>query len=315
MPGIPATRRAYSAGHFLLTVDDIAATPAYLKSVEGGFMKINSSDVQHGGDLHRVKHTTTREQESFTIELGLSEVNPLTVWIAQSWNGEYQKHSGHVVHADFDYKAQLYHYFYDALIEEVAFPTLDAGSKESLMLKAKIKPERIELKPGDGARIQAPSRPTQKLMTASAFRFVLEGFDTRYVNKIEGFTIKQGIKTVNAGRTSKTQMPELVPTKIDFPDLKVHMSLSHADAIIDWYKRAVIEGESVANNETTGFIELLTADRKQVLARINLDGVGIKSFAIPKSEANQDAIKRCSFDLYVSSINFESNDARFLMVL
>jgi hypothetical protein len=314
MPGIPATRRAYSAGHFLISIDDIAAVPAYLKSVEGGFMKINSSDVQHGGDVHRVKHTTTREQEAFTIELGLSEVNPLTVWIAQSWNGEYAHHNGHVVHADFDYKAQLYHYFYDALIEEVSFPTLDAANKDPLMLKAKIKPQRIELRPGDGMPVQAPSKPTQKVMTASAFRLVLEGFDTRFVNKIDGFTIKQGIKTVNAGRTSKTQMPELVPTKIDFPDLKVHMSLAYADAIIDWYKRSVIEGEAIAKNETTGFIELLSLDRKKVLAQINLDGVGIKSFAIPKAEANQDAIKRCSFDLYCSSMTFESSDARFLLV-
>jgi len=315
--GTPMTRRAYSAGHFLLTVDDIATTPAYLKSVEGGFVKINSSDVQFGGDKHRVKHITTREQEAITVEVGLSEVNPLLVWIAQSWNKEYQTHSGHIVHADFDYKAQLYHYFYEALIEETAFPALDAASKEALYLKAKIRPQRIELKAGDNLRIQAPHKPLQKLMTASAFRFTLENTGPLMVNKIDGFTIKQGIKQVTMGRTMQSQMPEIVPTKIEYPDLKVTMSLQHAGAVLDWYKRVVVQGDGSKDgkHETTGSIELLSPDRKQVLARVDLEGVGIKGFAIPKSEANSDQIKRCTFDLYVHKMSFESSDARFLLAL
>jgi len=310
-----STRRSYSAGHFLMTIDGLSSTPSYLKSVEGGFVKLNSSDVQHGADVHRVKHTTTREQESFTVEIGLSEVNPLLVWIAKSWNSQdYEQHTGHVVHADFDYKAQFYHYFYDALIEETAMPTFDAGSKEPLFMKVKIRPQRIDLRPGDGLRIAAPQKPTQKLLTSSSFRLVLDGFDTRFVNKIEGFTIKQGIKPLTSGRTQTTQMAEIIPTKIDFPDLKIHMSMSHAGEILDWYNRVVVRGESISKNETTGHIEILTPDRKREAARINLEGVGIKGFTLPKSEGNQAQVKRCSFDLYVSGMTFESDDARFLLI-
>jgi hypothetical protein len=302
--------RAYSAGHFELVIDGVV-TPAYLKSVEGGFMKLNSSDVQGGADPIRVKHVTTREVEAMTWDIGMSEVNSLMLWIAQSWRREFNRKSGHVIHADSNYEARLQHNFYDALIEEVGVPALDASSKEALFLKVKIRPERIELLDGDQAKLQVPSRGSQKLWQASAFRLVLDnGIDVSKVFKIDGFTIKQGIKPVTAGRYQPGSFPELEPTKIDFPDLKIHMSMAHAGPVLEWYKMVVIEGQRETDFETTGAIEFLHPDRTKVLGKINLYGVGIKGFSMGKSEANSDQMKRCSFDLYVSHMGLMDDDIR-----
>jgi len=303
-------RRAYSAGHFELTIDN-TATPAFVKSVEGGFMKLNSSDVQGGADAIRVKHTTTREVEAMTFDIGMSEVNALMLWIAQSWRREFNRKSGHIIHADQNYKAQLQHNFYDALIEEVTVPALDASSKEALFLKVKIRPERIELLDGDQARLQVPHLGRQKLWQASAFRLTLDnGVDVSKVFKIDSFTIKQGIKPVTAGRSHRSTFPELEPTKIDFPDLKIHMTMAHAGAVLEWYKMVVIEGLPETEFETTGAIEFLGPDRQKVLGKINLYGVGIKGFNIGKSEANSDQMKRCTFDLYVSHMGLMDDDIR-----
>lgn len=302
--------RAYTAGHFELTLDGVV-TPAYLKSVEGGFMKLNSSDVQGGADPIRIKHTTTREVESMTWDIGMSEVNALMLWIAQSWRREFNRKSGHIIHADANYKAQLLHNFYDALIEEVSFPELNASSKDALFLKVKVRPERIELIDGDQAKIAAPDQRKQKLWQASAFRLTLDnGLDMSKVFKIDGFTIKQGIKTLTAGRSHRQTFPELEPTKIEFPDLKIHMSMAHAGSVLEWYKMVVIEGLPETEFETTGAIEFLGPDRTKVIGKVNLYGVGIKSFSLGKSEANSDQVKRCSFDLYVSHMGLMDDDIR-----
>lgn len=303
-------RRAYSAGHFELTIDN-AATPAFVKSVEGGFVKLNSSDVQGGADPVRVKHATTREVEAMTFDIGMSEVNALMLWIAQSWRREFNRKSGHVIHADQNYRAQLQHNFYDALIEEVTVPALDASSKDALYLKVKIRPERVELVDGDQERLQVPHKGTQKLWQAAAFRLSLDnGIDLSKVFKIDSFTIKQGIKPVTAGRWQKSTFPELEPTKIDFPDLKIHMTMAHAGGILEWYKMVVLEGMPETEFETNGSIEFLSPDRKKVLGKISLYGVGIKGFSMGKSEANSDQMKRCTFDLYVSHMGLMEDDIR-----
>lgn len=306
-------RRAYTAGHFELAIDGVV-TPGYLKSVEGGFMKLNSSDVQGGGDPIRVKHTTTREVESMTVEVGMSQVDPIWLWIAQSWRREFSRKDGHIVHADQNYKAQLQHNFYGALLEEVTIPQLDGASKDGLFMKIKFRPERIDLLTGDQSKLQSTARSTQKLWQASAFRLTLDnGIDCSKVNKIDAFTVKQGIKQLTAGRSMRSTFNELEPTKIDFPDLKIHLTMQHAGPILDWYKMVVIEGQRETDFETSGAIEFLSPDRTKVLGKVNLYGVGIKGFSLGKSEANTDQLKRCTFDLYVSHMGLNDGDVRMML--
>lgn len=306
-------RRAYTAGHFELAIDG-TPTPAFVKSVEGGLAKINSTDVPLGADPVRVKQVTTREIEPMTLEIGMSQVDQLWLWIAQSWRREFNRRDGHVIHADQNYKARVFHQFYGALIEEVTIPTLDAASKDPLHMKVKIRPERVEIQAGDNAPIQATRKRDQKLFQASAFSLKLDDFDTTKVTKIDSFTVKQGVKTVPAGRGELTGwFPEIEPTKIEFPDLKIHMTMQHAGPMLEWYKMVVLEGQRETEFERNGAIEFLSPDRKKVIGKINLYGVGIKSFSLGKSEANSDQLKRCSFDLYVSHMGLMDDDVRMLL--
>jgi hypothetical protein len=311
---MPIDNRAYTAGHFELSIDG-TVTPAYLKSVEGGLAKINSTEAQTGSDPIKIKSTSSREIDGMSLEIGMSEVGPIWLWIAQSWRREFNRKNGHVIHADANYRQQLVHQFSEALIEEVTFPALDAASKDAMFMKLKIRPERVDIFPGDRqTRIFAPDLRKQKLWQSSAFRLRLDRYDTSKVNKIDAFTIKQGIKPVTAGRGDHTSwFPELEPTKIDFPDLKVHMSLHYATTIMEWYRMVVLEGQRETDFETDGAIEFLSPDRKQVLGTVNLYGVGIKSFNVDKSEANTDQLKRCTFDLYVSHMGLNDGDIRMLL--
>lgn len=309
----PVTRRSYSVGHFQLALDLPGGyEPLFLKSVEGGFVKINASDVQAGSNPLRVKHETTREVEPITFEVGIAEGNQLMSWIKKSWDKQFARVDGHIVHMDYDYKIQFTHHFLGALIEEVSFPALDAASKDLMYLKVKIRPELVKLEMGEGAQVRGEGKPAQKLVPCAAFRLNLEKMSgPLLVNKIDGFTVKQGIKPVTFGRSKKELVPELEPTKIEFPDLKCTMSLAHAEPIFKWYEDVVVKGNTDGDStETTGSIEFLSHDRKQVLGSIGLDGVGIKSFTIPKSDANASQIKRCTFELYVTKMNLLPDDFR-----
>jgi len=299
------TRRSYSGGHFELRVDDMPQH-AFIKSIEGGWVKMNSVDEQLGSDNVRIKHATTVEVDPITIEMGMSQVDFMLKWINDSWLKKYARHNGSIVTANFNYESEFEHWFYDALIEETAIPTLDAASKDALFMKIKLRPEWIEFKKGDRHKLKGEHKSKQKLWSASSFRLVIDGVDCTSVNKIDGFTVKQGIKPMAPG---KGRLPRLEPTKIDFPDLSFQVTQMHSGQIFDWYKAVVLDGKKDPIAVRNGAIEFLSLNRKDVLLRIVLKEVGIKQFSRPKMEANQDSIARCKVDLFVGSMELDG-DAR-----
>jgi len=296
-------RRSYFAGAFDLTIDDRLVKGAYVKSIEGGHVKMNTADEKGGSAPGAIKHITTLEVEPITAEIGMSQANKLLHWVAKSWRKEFCRHSGAITHGDTDHKAQFIHEFRNALIEEVAFPSLDATSKDTLWLKIKLRPEEVFTKFGDGHPLQANNAAKQKLCLCSAFRLKIDGVDTEFVNKIDGFTVKQAVKPVACG---PMRLPELEPCSVTFPNLKITMTLGHARSMHAWYEK-LKKGVRDPAGERNGAIEFLTPDRKQVIFTIKLLDVMVTSFNIPKSEANQDQVKRCTFDLSVGWMDLDGD--------
>lgn len=300
MPAAAPARRAYAAGHFALAIDGGTAT-AFVKTVEGGFTKTQVVTEAIGPENLQIKHPTTIEIEPISTELGLSGCRDVMMWIRDSWKKRASRRSGVIVHADFDHNAQFTHAFSDALILETGFPALEAGNGASGYLKLKFHPERVETKRSPGPRLAGIVDGRQKQWLPAAFRLIIDGHDLSGVNKIEAFTIKQGVKAHYAGRE---RLPELVPTKIEFPDLSVTMALEHADALHAWYQAAVVRG-GAGGGERTGAIEFLSPTRTEVLFRIVLFDVGIKAFQIVKSDAKSDKLKQCKVDLYVGRMELD----------
>lgn len=299
------TLRPFSAGQFELMIDG-HPTRAYVKSAEGGFIKQNVADEGLGAMVERVKHGTTVEVEPISLEVGMAQANTLLLWIAQSWRKSYSRKNGSIIHADSNYKAQFVQEFKECLIEEVTIPQLDSNSKDPAILKIKLRPEWTSYAMSQGSAIGGTSSSKQKLWSAAAFRLVLDsGVSTQGVAKIDSFTVKQGIKPVPAGAF---RLPQLEPTSVTFPDLKITQSLAHAGGVLDWYNKVVVQGQHDDSSETTGAIEFLNNKRDKVLFRIKLTEVGIKSFNIPKTEAGKDEIKRCTYDLYVGSMEIDDQD-------
>ena len=296
------TSTSYTAGHFELTIDGHKST-AYLKSIDGGWMRANVVDEPIGTENMRIKHTSTAEIEPFTIDLGISGANDILKWIQQSWKKDWSRRNGQVTHANFDLVSTFEHEFFDALITETTFPALDGSSKEAAYLKIKVQPERVQTKKGGGARITGQMGSKQKLWMCNGFRFSLDGINgLDHVNKIESFTIKQGIKKMYTGAD---RLPQIEPTKLEFPHLIGTISMQYADDLLAWYQKYVVDGEQDPGAQKHGSLEFLAPDRKDVLFRIQLYEVGIHHLSIVQSTANADQIKRVKFELYVGRMDLD----------
>jgi hypothetical protein len=296
-------KRSYTAGHFEIAIDGHPST-AYLKSVDGGFMRASQINEPVGPDHNRIKHTSTVDIEPFTIDFGLSGSKDVLLWIQASWRRQWSRRNGQISHANFNLFKTFEHEFYEALIAETTFPTLDGSSKDAAYLKVKVQPERVLSRKTDASqRVDSEIGSKFKHWSASAFRLNIDGFDNmKYTNKIESFTIKQGIKKLYIGQD---RLPQIEPTKIEFPDLTGNISLEYADDILNWYDKYVVQGQADPAAQKTGSIEFLSQDRKDVLFRINLYEVGIQHAQILQSSANVDQIKRVKFELYVGRMDLD----------
>jgi len=294
--------KSYTAGHFELLIDGHKTT-TYLKSVDGGWAKANVVDDPVGGETNRIKHISSLEIDPLSVEFGLSGSTHILEWIQDSWNRKYTRRNGQISHADFNLKKTFEHEFFDALIVETTFPALDGASKDHGYLKCKLQPERVVTKMAPGPTIVGDYNLKQKFWTSSAFRLTLDHIDgMQYTNKIESFTIKQGIKKFYTGAN---RFPQIEPTKIEFPNLSGTIALGYADGLLQWHHDYIVAGTKDPEAQMTGALEFLSPDRASTIFRISLAEVGLASAAVMPASANADEIKRVKFELFVGSMKLE----------
>lgn len=296
------TRRPYTAGHFELEIDGHEST-AYLKSIDGGHVKAAMIDEPIGPENMRIKHMSTVEIDPITVEFGLSNAKHILKWVQASWKKDWSRRSGQITHANFDMKATYEHQFYDALMLETTFPALDGASREAAYMKFKFLPERIVTNKKAGDQVKAKMGAKQKSWMPSAFRLKLDGLDDlQYTNKIESFTIKQGVKKLYTG---DDRFPQLEPTKIEFPHLVGTIALDYADKLLEWGDKYMRKGQADPKAQKTGVLEFLAPNRSTVLFQINLYEVGIHNLNIAQSTANSDQIKRAKYELFVGKMELD----------
>jgi len=297
-------RQSYTSGHFELAIDGHKST-AYVKSVDGGDIKANAIDEAVGPHNQRMKHVSTLEIEPFTIDMSIAGADDMLKWIQASFNKQASRRNGQITHANFNLQRTFEHEFYDALISEVTFPALDGASKDAAYLKVKMQPERVvQRKIPPGPKLETRTGSKHKLWLANGFRLTIDRWDDlKHTNKIEAFTVKQGIKKHYMGGD---RYPELEPTKIEFPHIVGSIALDYADSLMAWHRRYIVDGErDTSAGHLTGSLEYLDPSKTKTLFQINLFEVGIHRLQLQQSQANQDSIKRVKFELYVGRMELD----------
>lgn len=291
--------RAYVSSHFALELD--GASAGFLKSVEGGGIVGEVVSEPGSATYYQKKHIGNVSYGEFTVRLGFSMAKSVYDWISASLAGAYERKSGAVVAADFDYKEKARRQFHDALITEIGFPALDASSKEPGYLELTFAPDLTQRKAGSGATVQAPATQKQKQWLPSNFRFELAGLPTAKVSKVDAFTIKQTAVTDELG---EARISTKEPGKLEFPNLTITFAEVDAGPWEAWHEDFVINGNNDESKEKTGAIVFLSPDRQGELARILLHGVGIVSVEPEQGDAAADAIRRLKAELYCERMEF-----------
>jgi len=305
------TRSPYSAGHFELSIDGHPVT-SYLRSVEGGNVKVSVGDASIGNDNFHIKSGVVNEIEPLSIEFGMASAGGMLKWIQQSWRKSWTTRNGQVTHADFNMNATVEHQFTGALIAETSFPTLDGKSTEAAMMKCRLQPQGVlrNQVAGNGFKLGAQLSQKQKSWSPARFRMNIDGYDGfQHANKIDGFTIKQEITKMYSG---VDRYPQIAPSGLTFPNISGTVAESKAGQILQWFNKVSNEGMLEAQAQTSGSIEFLAPDLSTVLFRLNLYEVGILYAGNEAAQANSDTIKRVKFELFVGRMDLDGESANGL---
>ena len=303
----PTTKRSFTSGRFALQIDGHKST-TFLKNVSGGWVKAGVIDDPLGTSSHRIKHLGPVEVDPISVEFGLAGSTPVLKWIQGSWSRQWARRNGQITHADFNLKQTFEHWFYDALLLEATFPTLDATSREAAYIKCKWQAENVRTlsTPNSNIQVQSEEPPDQKRWIPSSFRLRIDQFDgMEYTSKIDSLTIKQGVKKMYTG---KDRLPQIEPTGLQFPNIVGYISLAHADSLLKWHQQYVVKGDKDPRGQLSGTIEYLTPDRKNSIFNINLFEAGLMYAQVEDAAANAESIKRVKFEIFVGRMSLDGAD-------
>jgi hypothetical protein len=289
-----AKGRAYSASKVALELNGqvVGTLPNY----EGGAAVGDVVTTAQGTK----KHIGSIRYEPITIECGINNMSPAFYdWLKSFRNPTKGIANGAIVLADFDYKVQQRLEFNGARITEIAFPELDASSKESFKIRVTFQPQQIRTTKGDGSTLPSSATKNQAAL-ASNFRLSIDGIDCNRVNRIAPFTLSQTVATNSIG---ESRNPEKVSVNESISPLLFSLSEAGATSLQTWQKSFLIDGKNTDADEKEGKIEILGPDLKAVLFTLNLHHLGIYRLGEFNSGTNEQ-VRRLEASLYCESVDF-----------
>jgi hypothetical protein len=302
-------KRAYVSGAYALELDNAAA--GWLFSAEGGNAYSEVVVERLGPDHIQKKHIAGVQYEDITLSFGTGMSRGLYNWIKSSFDHKYERHNGAVVAATFDHKEMSRLTFYNALIEEIGFPALDASSKDAARLTLKISPERTRLTTtfGGGPSIAGRfpiSAGVQKQWLCSNFRLRIDGLEApcSHVNKIEALVVKQK-NTEDAVGEIRDYNRE--PLFLEIPNLVITFPESHAEDFYKWHEDFVVRGYNNDDKEKNGTLEFLNPSLDKVLFTLTFRHLGIFRLTTEKAASGVESIRRVKAEMYCEEMTFDYN--------
>lgn len=288
--------RSFVASRFALDLDK--TNVGFMRSVEGGFPKAIVVE-QRGPDSTTKKHVASVQYQEVVLQAMPTASKLLFDWVNLSWQSNVTRKNGAILGASFDLRETSRLEFYNALITETSFPTLDGSDKNPGFFTIKLAPERTEVKNGSGVLLGGPDTKG-KVWLPSNFRFEIAGLDCSRVSKIEGFSVRQstGQDALGAART-----PTRTPGRLEFPNIVFYVPEAFAKPFYDWFEDFVIRGNNGDEKERSGKLFFLDQTRQDSLLQIGLYNLGIVSVSPEKAEANVERIRRVRVEMYCEKMD------------
>ncbi|HEY3366575.1 MAG TPA: phage tail protein [Symbiobacteriaceae bacterium] len=284
-----------------LELDGVFA--GWLYSAEGGGATSDVVVDKLGPDHIARKHIAGVKYEDITVAVGPGMSTAFYQWIKDSFDHKATRKNGAIITAEHNGNVLSRTAFTNALITEVGFPALDAASKDAAKMTIKFAPEYTRRVSATGKVAGISAKGDQKKWLPANFRLRIDGLDdaTSRVNSIEAIVVKQKVAENPVGEVRDF---EVEPTKLEIPNLAFTVAESSADPLYAWLDDFVIQGNNGQDQEKTGSLEFLGPDLKEVLFRLDFQGLGIFKLTPDKLEAGAESIRRVRAELYVEEMAF-----------
>ena len=295
VPNAPSAIARTATSPVALRLDKPAPpVTALVRGLLGGGQTADVQTHIDGSDFFAHKQLDDARPEDISIQVGSTIPSGLFDWIAASWGAKPPARDGALLRCDATYVVRRETPFRGALIAETSFPALDASSKEQGRLTVRIVPGSTGPETSPGTKLQVSiGKGTSKVWLTSNFRLQIDGLDCTKVARIDPFTVRRPIEV------ARSRGPRsLTAGAVDFPSLRITVSLSSAQSWFDWHKTFVVDGKNADSFEKSGTIALLAPDLSTELARIELHGVGIYRLSADPPELGVPALPRLTADVY-----------------
>lgn len=308
--GTPSkNQRAFFSGRFVLELGEGKGGAVDLVySVDGGHFKSEAIGEKVGAEGLETRYPGRQKFEDITLQVGTAMSPQFWDWIKASIDNNYKRMNGAVVAYDFDGKERSRRSFYDALISEIQFPTLDAKAKQPAFITVKIAPETMKWEKGSGADAP-PSNPIkQKLWVPANFKFRIDGLSEesmRWVQKVDALTIKQNIILNPIG---KEKFVRKEVGRIEYPSLSFYLPETYGEPFLTYWKDFVGEGNHTHDAEHNGSIEYLSSDLAKTLMTLQFESIGITAVNYDKHEAGTENIRMYKIDCYMESMTLKPGE-------
>jgi hypothetical protein len=282
-----ADKRGFTVGNFGLDLG--SGWEAFVKSVDGGGTVGEIVEEPGTVSYYPKKRIGFVTYEDVTLRLGLPSPGVYDL-VTRTLTGESPRKTFWVSTLDANFAEVARRQFNNALLSEVAFPALDASSKDAAYLDLTFTPESAEDRPASG-KVVALDPSKQKAWLQSSFRLELKGVATSRVSKIDAFTIKQRI-------VDEPDSPKRA-AKLAFPNLAVSFSAADIASWKAWFDDFVVRGnngEAAEQGATIGWLDPTTLKE---LLRVELGNVGITALA---PEPSLESIARFKAKLYAETM-------------
>lgn len=286
--------RVFGAGHFGLELQ--GAPVGAVVAAAGGNVFADVVQFVPGDGNPPTRHLGSLHYEPITVVCPLSMEPAFWDWVGRMVAGDPVWMDGALLMADANYDVVRRVEFHHALITEVGIPELDASSKEPGYITVVLQPEWTEFGAASGELPKPGPAAKQKLWQVSNFRVSVGDLPCGRVSKIDSFVIKQNVTEYRDGGQ---RVPQLIPGKLDLPNLALTFHSIDRDPWQAFFDDFVLQGNSDQDSELYGALELLGADLKSVLGRMEFDHVGIFRLAPEEVDPVGTNIQRFRADLYV----------------
>ena len=292
--------RPWVAGYYQLNLDGIDV--GIVQKVGGGSIKAEVAKIPQS-TLHLIKNQIGNlTYEDFNLQCGLAMGSPFKDWVKASLDSAHIYKNGDIQQADFNRKVQQIREFKNALITEVGFPAADAAAKDVAYLTVKFAVETTRLKAGGGEVLNKPNNMNQTMFRPENFRLVIDGLEQTCakVSKIDALTVKQTVARDNIGDARDY---ELIPGKLEMPNLKITFNENVVEPMAAWHQTFVIDGKNDVSQEKNGRLEFLSADRSKVLLALEFKGLGIFNLSRGDATNNDDKLSNCTAEFYCDELS------------